>query len=175
MQQDWYHLHKPSVNPLFRPYVPDALPSTWFRISEKRRKAHHMWEMWFIHYMHVEQVYCVYSNLATYNGDNESCLSVNRREPGLHYNSKGREDLCKLLRVWRKDFIVFPTDVVRLHWDASVITDRPYWVTVQHMRILATSFTVHRPLLLLLFATVSVMDELCQHGITCYYGYICQV
>jgi hypothetical protein len=124
--QDWYHLHKPSVIPLFKPYVPDALPTLWYQMFEGRGTAQHMWEMWFIYYMYIEQVYCVYSNLATYNGDKESCLSINRREPGLHYHSKGREDLCKLLRVWRNDFAVFPKDVARLHWDGSRITNRPY-------------------------------------------------
>jgi hypothetical protein len=114
------------VNPLFRPYVPDALPTSWYQIFEGRGTAQHMWEMWFIHYMHIEQVYCVYSNLATYNGDKESCLCINRREPGLHYRSKGREDLCKLLRVWRDDFVAFPKVITRLHWDGSVITNRLY-------------------------------------------------
>ena len=54
--QDWFHRHKPSVAPHFRPYVPDALPSKWYRDFERAGTQDSMWEMWFIHYMHIEQV-----------------------------------------------------------------------------------------------------------------------
>jgi len=54
--QDWFHEHKPSVAPHFRPYVPDALPTQWYKDFEENGNEDSMWEMWFIHYMHVEQV-----------------------------------------------------------------------------------------------------------------------
>jgi hypothetical protein len=85
-----------------------------------------MWSIWFTYYMHIEQVYCVYSNLVAYTHSNDSCLSINRREPGLHFFRKNHTSFCKLLRVWRKEFAVFPKDVVRLDWDASKISGRPY-------------------------------------------------
>jgi len=86
--QDWFHQHKPSVAPHFRPYVPDALPTQWYKGFEKSGTQGDMWEMWFIHYMHIEQVYTVYGNLNVYTGGKENCLCINRREKGLHYRKK---------------------------------------------------------------------------------------
>ena len=57
--QDWFHQHKPSVAPYFRPYVPDALPTKWYRQFERSGTEDSMWSMWFIYYMHVEQVVVV--------------------------------------------------------------------------------------------------------------------
>ena len=54
--QDWFHQHKPSVAPHFRPYVPDALPTEWYRQFEQSGTQDSMWEMWFIRYMHEQQV-----------------------------------------------------------------------------------------------------------------------
>ena len=128
--QDWFHQHKPTVGPLFHPYVPEILPTTWYRRMEKKGTSQHMWEMWFIYYMHIEQVFCVYSNLGVYTGNKESCLCINRREVGLHNIKKGPEDFCKLLTVWRDEFVVMPTDVVRLHWDGSRLDKRDYHMHV---------------------------------------------
>ena len=127
--QDWFHRHKPSVLPGFHPYVPvpDALPTQWYRIFERDRTERHMWSMWLLYYMYVEQLFCVYSNLAVYNGNNESCLLINRREVGLHFSSKGSEDLCKLLTVWREEFVAVPQDVVRLHWNGEKMGNRNYF------------------------------------------------
>ena len=125
--QDWFHRHKPSVLPGFRPYVPDALLTEWYRSFEGRRTEQHMWEMWFAYYMYIEQVFCVYSNLAEYTGNNESCLLINRREVGLHFHSKGREDLCKLLTVWRDEFVALPQDVARLHWNGVKLEKPTYF------------------------------------------------
>jgi len=126
--QDWFHLHKPSVAPLFHPYVPDALPTAWYKGFEKQGTAQHMWEQWFIHYMHIEQVFCVYNNLGVFTGNKESCLCINRREVGLHVSSKGPENLCKLLTIWRDEFVKIPADVVRLHWDGEPMGNRHYFL-----------------------------------------------
>jgi hypothetical protein len=82
-----------------------------------------MWEMWFIYYTHIEQVYTVYSNLGVYTGNKESCLCINRREVGLHNSAKGPENLCKLLTVWRDEFVQFPKDIVRIHWDGTRLSE----------------------------------------------------
>jgi len=82
--------------------------------------------MWFAYYMHVEQLYAVYSNLRVYTGGNENCLCINRREPGLHNIVKGRENLCQLMTVWKDEFVVFPKNIVRLHWDGSPMGRRLY-------------------------------------------------
>ena len=85
-----------------------------------------MWEQWFIYYMNIEQLYVVYNNLCVYTGNKESCLSINRREVGLHMPSKGREDLCRLLTVWNDEFVVFPKDIVRLDWDGTPMNGSRY-------------------------------------------------
>jgi len=126
--QDWFHLHKPSVAPRFHPYVPDVLPTAWYRHFEKVGTAKHMWGMWLIYYMHIEQVFCVFSNLGVYTGNNESCLCINRKEIGLHNIVKGREDnVCKLLAFWKDEFVTFPKDVVHLHWDGTPMSNGDFF------------------------------------------------
>ena len=124
--QDWFHEHEPSDAPHFRPYVPDALPTKWYREFEATGTADSMWEMWFIYYMHVEQVYTIYSNLNVYTGGKEDCLCINRREPGLHNVDKGNETLCRLMTVWKDEYVNFPENIVRLDWDGSPVDDRLY-------------------------------------------------
>jgi len=85
-----------------------------------------MWSMWFIYYMHVEQLYSVYNNLALFAGNNESCLSINRREVGLHFAAKGPEHPCRLLEHWKPEFVVFPTEIARLDWDGSRMNKELY-------------------------------------------------
>jgi len=85
-----------------------------------------MWEMWFIHYMHIEQVYALYGNLNVYTGGKENCLCINRRERGLHNIGKGRGDLCRLMTVWQDEYVVFPKNTARLHWDGSPMGNRRY-------------------------------------------------
>ena len=121
--QDWYHRHKPSVNPQFHPYVPGVLVTSWYKEYELEGRAGDMWSMWFIYYMHMAKVFCVYSNLGVYNADKESCLCINRREIGLHNSNKGPENMCRLLNVWREEFVVFPKDVVRRDWDGTPLMD----------------------------------------------------
>jgi hypothetical protein len=124
--QDWYHTHKTAVAPHFRPYVTGALPTSWYQGFERSGTQDSMWTMWFLYYMHIEQIYSVYNNLGVYTGNKESCLCINRREVGLHVSAKGREDLCRLLTVWRDEFVKFPVNVLRLDWDGSPMGSRLY-------------------------------------------------
>jgi len=124
--QDWLHQHDSSVAPHFRPYVPDALPTNWYKQFERTGTQDTMWAMWFIHYMHIEQVYAIYSNLGVYTGSKDNCLCINRREKGLHIYNKGREDLGRLMTVWKDEYAAFPKNIVRLHWDGSSMGNRLY-------------------------------------------------
>ena len=119
--QDWYHTHKQSVMPGFHPYVPGALPTSWYRIFEHSGKARQMWSIWFIYYMHIHQLYTVYSNLRVYAGDKQSSLVVNRFEAGLHYSHKKSADVGQLLSVWKDEYGTFPSNPARLHWDGSYV------------------------------------------------------
>jgi len=107
--------------PQFHPYVHGALPTLWYRAFESRGRAENMWSIWLIYYMHVNQLYSVYSNLAVYTGDKHSSLVVNRFAAGLHYSSEKTADVNRLLRVWKDDYGVCPSEPVRLHWDGSHI------------------------------------------------------
>jgi len=85
-----------------------------------------MWEMWFMYYMHIEQLYAIFSNLHVYTGGKENCLCINRRERGLHNPGKGPENLGRLMTVWKDEYIRFPENIVRLHWDGSPMDNRLY-------------------------------------------------
>jgi len=85
-----------------------------------------MWTMWFLYYIFTEQLYIVHSNLAVYTGRKDTCLSINRREVGLHYHEKGPENLCKLLAYWRNDFITFPKLTTKLHFNGSLVIGGTY-------------------------------------------------
>jgi len=85
-----------------------------------------MWDQWLNYYMHIEQLYTVYSNLRTYTNSVGNCLCVNRREPGLHFHGKHHVDLGRLLTVWKDEYIIFPNNTVRLNWDGSPMGNRLY-------------------------------------------------
>ena len=83
--------------------------------------------MWFVYYMHINQLYSVYSNLRVYTGAKQSSLVVNRYEDGLHYSHKSTSDVSQLLSVWKNDYVVFPAEPTRLNWDGSYVpNDRRY-------------------------------------------------
>jgi len=124
--QVWFHQNKPSVAPHFRPYVPGTSATKGYRHFERQGRQDTMWEMWFIYYMYVHQLYAVFSNLNAYTGGKENCLCVNRREPGLHVRHKGPENMCRLMTVWKDEYIRFPKNIVRLHWNGSPMGKRLY-------------------------------------------------
>jgi len=123
--QDWFHQHK-SVAPHFRPYVPGALPTTWYKYFERFCRQDTMWSMWLTYYIHVEQLYGIYSNIGVYTGGRDSCLCINRRQSGLHYQRARPGTLGRLMTVWKDEYIAFPKNTVRLHWDGSPMGDRLY-------------------------------------------------
>ena len=119
--QTWYHRIQ-KERPDFHPYV-DATPTItgWYKSFEKSGTHSSMWEMWLVYYAYAERVFTVFNNLPRYNGDRKSCLSLNRREVGLHVGSKGQENLCTLLDHWKDEYVVFPSKTTKLDWDAKVI------------------------------------------------------
>ena len=106
--------------------MPGAGSTKTYRHFEKLGTQNSMWTMWFMYYMHIEQVYNIYSNLNVYTGGKENCLCINRREPGLHVIKKGNENLCRLMTVWRNEYVRFPKNIVRLHWDGSPMGKKLY-------------------------------------------------
>jgi len=119
--QDWYDAHKATSMPNFHPYVPNAIPTIWYKWHEQKHKTENMWEMWFIYYMHINQLYAVYSNLCIYTGLHECSFVIQRFEKGLHFRRKEKADVSRLLRNWTDDYVAFPSEPARLDWNGSII------------------------------------------------------
>ena len=82
-----------------------------------------MWTMWFIYYMHIKQLYSVYSNIGFYTGQPNASLVINRMEVGLHQPRRKRVNIHRLLNVWKEDYVKFPAKPVRLDWDGRHVPD----------------------------------------------------
>jgi len=83
-----------------------------------------MWTIWFIYYMHINQLYSVYSNLGVYTGKLDASFAVNRMEAGLHsFVSKKHVNISRLLGVWKTEYVMFPGKPVRLDWDGTHIAN----------------------------------------------------
>ena len=107
--------------PGFDPYVPDTLATTMYKSLQSSGKAETMWTMWFVYYMHINQLYSVYSNLDVFTGKEQSSLTINRYEVGLHVSRKRSVNINCLLRAWKQEYVVFPETTVRLNWDGSYV------------------------------------------------------
>lgn len=104
----------------FRLTAPGSLPSIWYSRND-------IWSIWFVSYMNLNQLYSIYSNLGVYTGSRQASLVINRMEPGLHLRKKLVVDTSRLLIEWKDEYVVFPTETVRLNWDGSYIPrDRQY-------------------------------------------------
>ncbi|KAK2152016.1 hypothetical protein LSH36_342g04015 [Paralvinella palmiformis] len=111
--QDWFHLVWDDPN--FRPYVPGTELNVWYRNYERRGLTYSMWEMFFVYYCHINDLYIVYSNLRAYTGRGDVFLDVHRQEPGLHATSRSRnEDTSSfLMKTWNPDYVKFPDTVTK--------------------------------------------------------------
>src|SRR6218665_1475409 len=112
--QVWYHTHVKDTN--FHPYVDGIRPTQWYKAMEKSGTSNSVWTQWFIYFTNMEKLLTIYNNLPTYVGDRNSCLSINRREVGLHTRRKGREDLCRLLDRWDERFVQFSENITKFDW-----------------------------------------------------------
>jgi len=125
--QDWFHDVR--SRPGFKPYVPGLIMTAWYKGFEKSGKADSMWTMWFLHYCAVvRQLYTVYNNvpvvaemLRLQADINRGYLSVNRREPGLHFGGKASNNTNLLLTTWNKEFVHFHADAPVLGFDGKHI------------------------------------------------------
>lgn len=116
--QDWFHQIKSGPNSsTFHPYVENTVPNSWYLTLESQGRQHTMWEMWYIHFMTKKKLFTVFNNFPAINGDGASCLGINRREVGLHYHSKGPENLCKLLSTWNTSYDnMLPEEPIKFDW-----------------------------------------------------------
>jgi len=125
--QDWFHSHKESRRPEFRPYVPQTKVTAWYKGFERQGSEDTMWTMWYLYYMYVEQLYVVHSNLVAYTAKSDTCLSFNRREAGLHYGGRGIADGSRrLLKYWKQEFSKFPKLITKVNFDGSFVESGTY-------------------------------------------------
>ncbi len=116
--QDWYH--NVSKDSSFKPYVPGLKMTAWYKTFEKKGKADSMWTMWHIYFSANRSLYTVYSNLKGLSDSSQWCLSVNRKEPGLHFAAKGSENMKCLLRKWKGVFVQYPETPIMFPFNGKI-------------------------------------------------------
>src|SRR6218665_543982 len=117
--QNWYRVS--SKDKEFCPCVPGILQTAWYKTFKQQKREDSMWSAWFVYYAYKEKLFTVYSNLKSYNSDSKSCLSINRREKGLHYDGQNKGALCQLLNNWKESYVDFPKHVTKLDWNGRYI------------------------------------------------------
>lgn len=117
--QNWFRINY--QNKEFCPCVPGISPTKWYKNFKKQKREDSMWSAWFIYYAYEEKLFTLYSNLKSYNNDFISCLSINRREKGLHYDGQNKEIHCQLLNSWKENYVDFPKHVTKLDWNGKYI------------------------------------------------------
>ena len=118
--QDWYH----SKNSTLKPYVPDIVPTRWFKNFEKKGTERSMWEMWHIYFSYVNNLYTVYCNLHVKYDNNTILLSHNRKEQGLHFGRKRKVSNVRwdlLMSKWLPEYAAFPVKEVRYSHEGNVL------------------------------------------------------
>ena len=118
--QDWYH----GKNSTLKPYVPDLLPTLWYKHAESIGTQNTMWEMWHIYYSYIKKSSTVYCNLHVSTGRDNVYLSLNRKEKGLHWTEG--EDIHapqnrSLLTTWDKKFIKFSEKTAKFEYDDKIV------------------------------------------------------
>ena len=81
-----------------------------------------MWSMWFIYFSDMKKAFTVFNNLGEMNGDTKSCLSIHRKEVGLHQDLKGSENGCQLLETWNASYVnLLPDVLVKYDWNGKIV------------------------------------------------------
>ena len=122
MFQDWYHAIK--NNRTFRPYVENMIVTKWYKTAEEEGLADGIWEIWHIYFSSINRFYCVYNNLNTFLTTKKACLSVNRKEDGLHYKGKAVNNTKNLLQSWEDKYVEFPKFTTYYNYDGSIINKK---------------------------------------------------
>ncbi|KAL3884477.1 hypothetical protein ACJMK2_024615 [Sinanodonta woodiana] len=103
---DWYMMVR--GDPSFQPYVEGIHPSVWYQEQLEKGQQDRMWSMWFIYYAWMHKEYTMYSNFKDHQG-----LTINWKEPGLHYSKS--DDVTKpdpLLLDWKSEYEDLPDNPV---------------------------------------------------------------
>ena len=120
--QDWYY--KESNRTYLKPYVPNIIPTLWYKRFQKRNTEDSMWTMWAIYYMWQTKKFAVFPNFSRLIKRRNGALVVHRREKGLHFKGvdRVRNSESLLLNQWLKGFSKFPRETIKYDWDGHIIT-----------------------------------------------------
>jgi hypothetical protein len=114
----WYK-HASKI-PSFQPLVPNLVPTAWFKACIKEGRADSMWTMWHIYYAYtLRGEVTLYPNLPRSQG-----LSINWREPGLHYKHAKPNQTWPLLVEWKEEYVNLPDVPVCLDANGKVVATK---------------------------------------------------
>ena len=112
---DWYEQAK--LNSTLQPYVPNILPTSWYKSLQRSKKGDSMWSIWFLYYTYMKQLYCIFPNYK------DGVLAINMELPGLHYSGNSKVQTTGLLRMSQlTNSDVYPTEPIHIHYDGSVVS-----------------------------------------------------
>ena len=77
-----------ATNPEFDPAVDGTIPGSWYRTFKANGQEAGMWEIWFLRFMHDQNLYTVYPWIE----DGTKTVVCNWREPGLHFEGTPSRD-----------------------------------------------------------------------------------
>ena len=121
--QDWFSLTRSYKS--FKPYVwedgEELTMTKLYKKFEKQGSEANMWTMWYIYFTHRNHLYCVYNNLAKVVNVSQTCLSVHRAEPGLHYHGQPKNNQVNLLKEWKDEFVNFSAKTPAIGYDGKTI------------------------------------------------------
>ena len=110
----------------FKPYVPNIVPTEWYKTFERTNKTASMWSIWMIYFTYAEQLFTVYPNVLTMphfkaTSKMKYCLNYDSQATGLHYSkpSSSTNRTCVLLDTWKDEFVTFPRDVYKIDWNGK--------------------------------------------------------
>jgi hypothetical protein len=118
--QDWYH----SKNSTLKPYVPDLLPTLWYKHAESIGTQDTMWEMWHIYYSYILSLSTVYCNLHVSTQRDDVYLSLNRKEKGLHWTEDEQIHAPPnrtLLTTWHRHYVRFNRKTAKYEYNDTLL------------------------------------------------------
>ena len=121
--QDWYL--RVRYNSTFKPYVDGLIVTHWYKYFEQMGQEENIWDLWHHYYTKKTNKYCIYPNIVHVSGRNDTYLSKNRLEPGLHFDAKVRAQMAilkavNLMKEWNVNYERFPLIITKYTIDGKV-------------------------------------------------------
>ncbi|KAL4226669.1 hypothetical protein ACF0H5_014649 [Mactra antiquata] len=105
---DWFAVAHSDKD--FVPDIPNNIVSNWYRQFIQSGKSDGMWSIWHIYYAWEHMEYTLYCNFPAHLG-----LTVNWKEPGLHYSGQASKPSNGMLTTWRDEYENLPDNPSHLN------------------------------------------------------------